>query len=213
VIRFVFSKTGFTRYISHLDINRSMQRIFTRAGVPIWYTQGFNPHPYMTFSAALSVGVCGENEMMDIKLSEEMPFDEILERMNKASPDGIHFKKVYEATNDFSEIEKALYTFKVAHQDVDDFEVFLAKDEIQVTKKTKRGEALIDIKQETEIIGFDDDEGGRTYKIILPCGTEKNISATLLTTAFDSEIPALSKHEIIQISRIEFYGKDGKVFI
>lgn len=48
-VRLRFSKTGRLKYISHLDINRVMSRALKRAGIPLWYTEGFNPHPYMSF--------------------------------------------------------------------------------------------------------------------------------------------------------------------
>ena len=55
-VRLVFSKTGRARYISHLDLNRTMARVLRRAGIPLWYTEGFNKHPYITFAAPLSLG-------------------------------------------------------------------------------------------------------------------------------------------------------------
>ncbi|MBQ9964192.1 MAG: DUF2344 domain-containing protein, partial [Clostridia bacterium] len=59
-MRITFSKTGSARYISHLDLNRTMTRAVRRAGLPIWYTEGFNRHPYLTFAAPLSLGYEGE---------------------------------------------------------------------------------------------------------------------------------------------------------
>ncbi|MBQ4627993.1 MAG: DUF2344 domain-containing protein, partial [Clostridia bacterium] len=95
--RIVFSKTGYAKYISHLDLTRCMARMFARANVPIWYTEGFNPHPYMVFSAALPIGVYGENELLDIKLNEKADYKELLDRMNKAAPEGISFKEIYDS--------------------------------------------------------------------------------------------------------------------
>ena len=54
-VRTVFEKKGRAKYISHLDLNRFMMRAFRRSGLPIWYTEGFNPHPYATFALALSL--------------------------------------------------------------------------------------------------------------------------------------------------------------
>ena len=54
-VRLRFSKTGRLKYISHLDINRAMSRALKRAQIPLWYTEGFNPHPYMSFSLPLSL--------------------------------------------------------------------------------------------------------------------------------------------------------------
>ena len=55
-VRLRFTKTGEAAYISLLDLQRVMQRAFKRSGLPVWYTQGFNPHIYMTFAAPLALG-------------------------------------------------------------------------------------------------------------------------------------------------------------
>ena len=67
--RLTFAKKGRARYISHLDLMRAMQRAIKRAGVPIWYTQGFNPHSYLMFPLALPLGTESEVEVLDIALS------------------------------------------------------------------------------------------------------------------------------------------------
>ena len=43
-------------YISLLDMQRVMQRVLKRSGLPVWHTLGFNPHIYMTFACPLSLG-------------------------------------------------------------------------------------------------------------------------------------------------------------
>ena len=68
-VRIFFSKSGRARYISHLDLNRTMTRAVRRAGLPIWYTEGFSRHPYLTFAAPLSLGFEGERETMDLRLA------------------------------------------------------------------------------------------------------------------------------------------------
>ena len=85
-VRLRFSKTGRCKYISHLDINRCMARAFSRAEIPLWFTEGFNPHPYMSFSLPLSLGVESLCESVDIRLIEEISNDEVKQRMNDALP-------------------------------------------------------------------------------------------------------------------------------
>ena len=65
-IRIRFEKTGRARYISHLDLTRAMTRAVRRAGLPIWYTEGFNKHPYLTFAAPLSLGFEGTDESLSL---------------------------------------------------------------------------------------------------------------------------------------------------
>ena len=79
-VRIRFSKTGRARYISHLDLNRTMTRAVRRAGLPIWYTEGFNPKPKITFAAPLSIGTESMCEFMDIRLTEKMPAEEAMRR-------------------------------------------------------------------------------------------------------------------------------------
>ena len=77
-VRLRFSKTGRLKYISHLDINRAMSRALKRAGIPLWYTEGFNPHPYMSFSLPLSLGVESLCESVDLRITGEITNKEIL---------------------------------------------------------------------------------------------------------------------------------------
>ena len=71
-VRIWFSKTGVVKYISHLDLTRCMARALKLSGLPVWYTQGFNPRIYMTFAMPLSLGVSGLRECVDIRLTEEL---------------------------------------------------------------------------------------------------------------------------------------------
>ena len=76
-VRAVFAKRGRAKYISHLDLNRCMQRVFKRSGIPIWYTEGFNPHIYITFALPLSLGYESGVEIMDFNITEGIPFKDI----------------------------------------------------------------------------------------------------------------------------------------
>ena len=82
-VRIVFSKTGRIKYVSHLDLVRAMTRAVRRANIPLWYTEGFNKHPYLTFAAPLSLGYEGLRETMDIRMADDFPFDELVKRLPK----------------------------------------------------------------------------------------------------------------------------------
>ena len=82
----VFEKGERIRHIGHLDIQRSVQRGLRRSGLPVAYSNGFNPHILITFASALSTGACGLREIMDVTMAEEVTAEEFLERMNKAMP-------------------------------------------------------------------------------------------------------------------------------
>ena len=82
----VFEKGERIRHIGHLDIQRSVQRGLRRSGLPVAYSNGFNPHILITFASALSTGACGKREIMDVTMAEEVSAEEFLDRMNKAMP-------------------------------------------------------------------------------------------------------------------------------
>ena len=82
----VFEKSERIRHIGHLDIQRSVQRGLRRSGLPVAYSNGFNPHILVTFASALSTGACGKREIMDVTMAEEVSPGEFHERMNMAMP-------------------------------------------------------------------------------------------------------------------------------
>jgi len=89
----VFEKGERIRHIGHLDIQRSVQRGLRRSGLPVAYSNGFNPHILITFASALSTGACGKREIMDVTMSEEVSEEEFLDRMNKAMPPEMHLSE------------------------------------------------------------------------------------------------------------------------
>ena len=82
----VFLKGERVRHIGHLDIQRAVQRGLRRSGLPVAYSNGFNPHILVTFASALSTGACGKREIMDVKMAEEVDEKEFMERMNRSMP-------------------------------------------------------------------------------------------------------------------------------
>ena len=86
-VRIWFKKDFECRYISHLDLNRCMLRALHKSKIPIWHTEGFNPHIYLTFALPLSLGYESEFETMDFRLTKDMDFEEVLEKLDVKSPD------------------------------------------------------------------------------------------------------------------------------
>src|SRR3712207_6843302 len=92
-MRVKFTKTGDMIYISHLDVQSLFQRAFRRAGIKLSYSQGFNPHPKMSYGNALALGVESHGEYVDIDIEEYIPENELMDRINNQLPDGIRFIK------------------------------------------------------------------------------------------------------------------------
>ena len=95
--RLLFSKTGRARYISHLDLMRTFQRAFSRAGIAIKHTEGFHPHPFVSIPLPLSVGFSSQCEVLEFGLTGGAEREEVPQRLNAAMPSGITVHRCYEA--------------------------------------------------------------------------------------------------------------------
>ena len=88
-VRITFARGDNVRYVGHLDMARTWERIVRRAGLPMAYSEGFNPRPRLAFAAALPVGCTSDQEVLDVILSEPREPAEIRDCLNRAAPAGI----------------------------------------------------------------------------------------------------------------------------
>ena len=83
--RIFFAKRGALIFVSHLDFSHAIVRAMKRAGLPLKYSEGFSPHPKIVFGLPLSVGMTGENEILDVTLdSDDISFEELKTRLEGA---------------------------------------------------------------------------------------------------------------------------------
>lgn len=192
-IRVFYKKMSRAKYISHLDITRCMQRAIKRAEIPVWYTQGFNPHIYLTFALPLALGYESECESMDFRLIQDMPLDEVLTRLNKTLPPDIQAYKVAEQINKPEKIIKAEYDIEVFLDGVSGkaiqnaFLEFMKSEQIEVVKRTKKGDKVIDIKPDCNIISTSVVAEKMVLNLEMTAGIIKNINPTLLIDEFLAE--------------------------
>ena len=106
-VRIRFTKVGSLQFISHLDLNRTMKTVMIRAGVPIKYSEGFNPHPKMVFALPLSVGAESICELLDFKLDRPMSEEELTDRLNAALPPDMRVLETYAPSAKFTDIRYA----------------------------------------------------------------------------------------------------------
>lgn len=217
-VRLRFSKTGRLKYISHLDINRAMSRALKRAQIPLWYTEGFNPHPYMSFSLPLSLGVESLCESVDLRIIGDITNDEIKNRLNNVLPQDIKIVDVYDDFRDNSEIVYSDYVYKFEFKDneaaLEKIKNILSSDEIIALKKGKQGRKRV--MKETNIKSFIDKYSVSirndviVLNIRLLAGPEKNLNPSLL---FDTIIRLIDMDfEWKSIARISLLDKDYKEF-
>ena len=151
-----FYKHDEVRFVSHLDMQRLFQRAFRRAGLPLSYSKGFNPHPLLSFATALSVGYTSECEYFDVFLDEKIDADEFRSRVNAVLPEGVAVTKAVDA----GEMKASLTTLmrsadyfarldfdrEVTSDELENALASLLTGEIIVEKKTKGGMKDVDIR-------------------------------------------------------------------
>lgn len=217
-VRLRFSKQGRLKYISHLDINRGLSRAFKRAAIPMWYTEGYNPHPYMSFSLPLSLGVESLCEYVDIRIVGEISNDEIQKRMNTVLPADLRILDVYGDFRDSSEIMFSDYVFKIQFADneqaLNKLKSVLESDRIFALKKGKQGKRKVfkevNIKPLIDKYNISVRDGLIVLNVRLFAGNEKNLNPSLL---FDTLIRRIdTDFEWKSISRIALLDKDYKEF-
>jgi radical SAM-linked protein len=95
-LRITFSKDSWLVYSSHLDLMRVWERALRRAGVPLAYSAGYNPHPRLQLARALPLGHVGEEELIDVWLEEPMPLENFTQSLLPLLPDGLRMKQVHQ---------------------------------------------------------------------------------------------------------------------
>ena len=175
-------------FFSHLDLQKVMQRALKMSGLPVWYSKGFNPHIYMTFTLPLSLGHESLCESFDFRLEEDMTEEQILKAMEGTLPDGIILTSAGAPDYDASQIKYALYRIKmygdkaVLDNCINDFET---SEEIIVTKQSKKKTTDINIKSEIRNMQvLCREEDGLTFSALFPAGTTYNLNPSLLLEYF-----------------------------
>lgn len=217
-VRLRFSKTGQAKYISHLDTNRVFSRAFARAKINLWYTQGFNPRPYMSFSLPLSLGVESYCENVDIRIIDDLTDEEIKARVNDALPLGIRIIDVYDDFMDCHDIVYSDYVYKFEFKDnelaLEKIKAVLESDAIMAQKKAKQGKRRVlketDIKQFIVKYNISIRDDNIILNIRMLAGPDKNLNPTLL---FDTIIRLIDMdYEWKSIGRINLLTKDFKEY-
>ena len=218
-VRMWIKKEGRAKYISHLDMNRCFTRAVRRAGLNLWYTEGFNPHPYLCFLAPLSLGQESDGEPLDIRIEDEMSDGEIYRRMNAVLPEGISVVRVHEAFSKPAEIAFASYTVRLECTDSAEAERFAAESkklldagELYAEKLGKQGRKKVakqvDICAKMKSYAIRTEDDAVTMDVVLAAGNDM-LNPTLLVDALKERIGA---DPFVSIRRRAFYKNDMQAF-
>ena len=215
-LRLFLSKKGRIKFVSHLDMFRMMQRTVRRADIPLWYTEGFNPHPYISFLLALSLGVESEGEPVDIRIVGDMSPEEVKERLNACLPEGLRVEAAAVPFNKSGEITYGEYYCLFDKAEVTEAELYtaLTSGELSCEKSGKQGKKKVikTVNVSEHIKSFSLSDAGEDVRldIVLPAGSTFNLNPIQLATAVSSY---LGKEVIpVKVMRTALLTADMKKF-
>ncbi len=247
-IRIKFRKNGVMRFVGHLDVMRYFQKAIRRAGIDIRYTEGFSPHQIMSFAAPLGVGITSDGEYMDIDVNSTRSSKESLNALNAVMVDGMEItsyvalregaKKAMTAVAAADYIvyfkKKEDFTQEEIHDMIPEY--YENREQIEITKQTKKSERVVDVKpliyqfrpfcdkpqEETESADriaasentttYDNTESDvtrRGFYLRLCTGSTENIKPELVLKDFYDYFGREYDPYNIQIHRLEVYENVG----
>jgi len=219
-VRVKFKKYGPVRFIGHLDVMRFFQKAIRRAELDIAYSSGYSPHQIMSFAAPLGVGLESNGEYMDIELITVTSSTDMIERLNKASVQGIDvvsMKALPEgAGNAMASVAAAAYTIRFREGRAPIFDYtghisdFLKQEQIIITKETKKNTLEVDLKP--GIFEFKANEDGSLY-LFVDASSSGNIKPITVIEAYLSMYNETLQENALMITREDTYtniAKPGK---
>ena len=179
-IRVKFSRKERVKYLGHLDIMRSFQRGFIRAGVKMIYSEGFSPHQKMNFAQPLGVGVTSCGDYLDVEVADGQDPEMIRRALDAQMGEGFDVKSVRiiqdGAAKGMAAVKYASYEVEVTEGAVPSAEPFMNADSVVTVKKTKSGESETDIRP----LVLKMEAGGNIFRFTVKGGSENNLKPDLL---------------------------------
>lgn len=226
IIRTKFNKEGDMIYISHLDLQQLLQRAFRRAEIELVHSQGYNPHPKISYGNALALGTESQGEYVDVEIEDDLSVEEYLKRMKEQLPKGIEFITAMEITKQTPslastiEFGEYIYTIELEKPLTKEFIKskildFMSQDEIIITKKNKKGKLVeSDIRpmiRQFDILDLTEDT--LTIEAMIATGSKANLNNSVfipkILEMLDIEMDPLD----VDILRRDLYVIDGEKLV
>lgn len=191
-VRIWFSKSGAVKYVSHLDMFRLMTRAVRRAEIPLWYTEGFNPHPYISFLQPLPLGVETCYEPLDIRIEGEITNEEIKSRLNAVMPDGMHIEAVTQAFCKPAEAAYGEYKIVLDAEDISAEEIIRIIEnggltcEKSAKVRGRKGTKIVDVSAAIYSYEVKQEDDTVVILVTLPASTELTLNPLQFLTGISN---------------------------
>ena len=209
-----FGKKSRLRFISHLDLQRFLHMALNRTGLPIKYSEGFNPHPIMAFGSALALGWTSDYEILDVKLSAPMGRKRCEDAMRAALPVDLPVLEVKLVDDRFpsamAQICASDYRVELsgdsARAILDQIPSFMAETEVLAMKKSKSGIKEVNIR--SFVLAMEEKDNGINCRLML---TEKeSLKADLLVNTLAQRAGVEAE---MRVHRLNLLAKKGEELV
>ena len=214
-LRLRFEQTGRARWISHLDTMRTLQRAMLRAGVPIRYSEGFNPHALLSILMPLSVGSESLCQLCDIRVREDADLAALPASLTAVRPEGLRVTEAYEDGDKPAGLKwleaEGLWEYDTADpaRTAEVCRALFAAP-VQVTRRTKRGEGLFTITEHIRALEFLPEPGAVRVRCTVSCA-DPVVNPDLITAAVAQNLPEAAP-DAAHFTRLALYKADGEPF-
>ena len=204
-------------YISHLDLLRTFQRVFLREGLVLRHSQGFHPHPLMSFALPLPVGQSSGCELLDFETDGQLELAGLPEKLNRCMPEGITAVDCWEAVKPIRELDalrcrvELVYDGGVTPEVLQAVRDLFAREEIVIQKRTKRKSmADVDIRPLIRSLTFA--AAGDTICIdAVVAAQNPGLNPALLAAAVETCLPERGP-DFVRVRRLMLLDSRGGVF-
>ena len=216
-LRLIFTKEGRAVYISHLDLLRTFQRVFLRQGLVLRHSQGFHPHPIISFALPLPVGQASDCEVLDFEVNGDMDGSGLPEALNQYMPEGIRATDCYIPVRPVRDLAKLrckaelIYDNGVPDRAAEAIQNLLTGESVVIQKRTKRkAMADVDIRPMLHSLEITETPGLLTLDVVVSA-QNPGLNPALLATAVEVHLPEV-KPDFVQVRRLELLDETGKKF-
>ena len=217
-IRVRYQKKGLIRFTSHLDMMRAFSRAFNRTDIAIYYTEGFNPHPYLVLGLPLSLGFESECDLCDFRVTDDQDLREIVAELQRALPPGIQILSAAENGMPLGKIAYVRYRTELrcaagyTAEHCEQLRRFFEREEIPMEKKSKRGLQTVNIRPLIEEIAVEQTEDGVLRIDSLLAAGNGSLNPDLIVRAigqYESAFPL----ETVRHCRKKILTEDQETFV
>lgn len=217
--RMKFAKEGRAKYISHLDLMHTMQRAMARCQMPLWFTEGFNQHAYVSVALPLSTGYSGECEFLDFQITADTVPENAVEALNSVFPEGLRAIEVYPLADGGMKVGAIAWSqyritwgFEtgVPSGFVPAVRELFGRAKIEILKRSKRGEKLVNMKELMRNLTIQEGTD-EVYAVVTTAAGNENLSPEYLTRAIRQYLPQFDI-PFCAYHRMQVFTADGVAF-